>query len=198
MKKAFTLLEIIFVIVLLGILAGVAVFYFRANDSELVQAKNQLINHIRYTQHLALMDDRFDPNKEKWYESRWQIRMTSASDEYYSVFSDTDLGGEISDEKEIAIDPYSGTRLGARNIVDKSKLETNIGLKYNASFESTTCDNGNFPVRIVFDAIGRPHSNIGDRPYENLMRNSCTITLKHNETGETATITIHPETGFVD
>ncbi|MFP4333742.1 MAG: Tfp pilus assembly protein FimT/FimU, partial [Campylobacterales bacterium] len=51
MRKAFTLLEIIFVIVILGILSGVAVFYFRTSDSELVQAKNQLINHIRYTQH---------------------------------------------------------------------------------------------------------------------------------------------------
>ena len=217
MRKAFTLLEIIFVIVMLGILAGVAVFYFRANDSELVQAKNQLINHIRYTQHLALMDDKFSPSDRDWYKGRWRISFSGSSDYpqtsnyvYYNIFSDTigedGYGGGVDKENEVAIDPYEGRRLGVDNNGDKSKLITNLVQQYNVEIASVCDSDGK---DIVFDVIGRPYkfnssTNLGadslpnSRAYQNLLASSCEIKLRHLETGEPATITIHPETGFVD
>lgn len=36
-------------------------------------AKNQVIAHIRYTQHLAMMDDKFNADESTWYKRRWQI-----------------------------------------------------------------------------------------------------------------------------
>jgi prepilin-type N-terminal cleavage/methylation domain-containing protein len=214
MKKAFTLLEIIFVIVLIGILAGVAVFYFRANDSELVQAKNQLINHIRYTQHLALMDDKFSPSDRDWYKGRWRISFSGSSDYpqtsnyvYYNIYSDSpDYRGGIDKENEVAIDPYKGARLGVETDGDKSRLITNLVQQYNVEIVSVCDSDGK---DIVFDVIGRPYkfnssTDLGtdslpnSRAYQNLLTSSCEIKLRHLETGEPATITIHPETGLVE
>ena len=58
-KKAFTLLEIVFVIVVIGILA--TVILQRRQDNSLREAALQLISDIRYTQHLALTDDKYNP-----------------------------------------------------------------------------------------------------------------------------------------
>ncbi|MCF6310454.1 MAG: type II secretion system GspH family protein, partial [Sulfurimonas sp.] len=58
MKKAFTMLELVMVIVVIGILA--AVMLPRVASDRLAEAATQVISHIRYTQHLAMVDDQFD------------------------------------------------------------------------------------------------------------------------------------------
>ena len=90
MKKAFTMLELIFVIVIVGILSFIAASSFQRNT--LREAADQLVSHIRYTQHLAMMDDKFDPNDNDWYLGRWQIVFANNSgsgDRWaYTIFSD--------------------------------------------------------------------------------------------------------------
>ncbi len=72
MKKAFTMLELVFVIVVVGIISVMIAPSFQ--NSSLRQAADQIVSHIRYTQHLAMMDNKFDRNISKWYKHRWQIR----------------------------------------------------------------------------------------------------------------------------
>ena len=60
-KKAFTMLELVFVIVVSGILA--ATFIPRFDRDNLQEAADQVISHIRYTQHLAMVDDKFLADK---------------------------------------------------------------------------------------------------------------------------------------
>lgn len=115
MKKAFTMLELIFVIVIAGILSIAILPSFNRNT--LQEAADQLVSHIRYTQHLAMMDDKFIPspsmskytdiiqkNKESefWYKGRWQIAFFNVSGETpdssftaYSIFSDTPSTGTV-------------------------------------------------------------------------------------------------------
>ena len=57
-KKAFSLIELIFVIVIIGILSSVLVPRF--DRPTLIEAAHQIISHIRYTQHLAMVDNKFD------------------------------------------------------------------------------------------------------------------------------------------
>jgi prepilin-type N-terminal cleavage/methylation domain-containing protein len=57
MKRfAFTMLELIFVIIVIGILAVLAMPSF--NKNSLAEAAEQVAGHIRYTQHLAMVDDK--------------------------------------------------------------------------------------------------------------------------------------------
>ena len=61
--RAFTMIELIFIIVVVGILAAVAIP--RVERNGLIEAADQLSSHIRYTQQLAMNDNEFnatDPN----------------------------------------------------------------------------------------------------------------------------------------
>ena len=56
MKKAFTMLELVVVIVVIGIIAVAALP--RINDDHIAEAADQVMSHIRYTQHLAMQDSK--------------------------------------------------------------------------------------------------------------------------------------------
>ena len=81
MKKAFTLLELVFVIVLIGILAATIIPNTKTNPA--AEAAIQLQSHIRYAQHLAMMDDKFG-SSTSWYKNLWQIAFTGNT---YSIIA---------------------------------------------------------------------------------------------------------------
>lgn len=68
--RAFTMLELVFVIVVVGILSFIAASSFQRNT---VQATDQLLSHIRYTQHLAMTDDKFNAGIANWYRNQWHL-----------------------------------------------------------------------------------------------------------------------------
>lgn len=65
MKKAFTMLELVVVIVVIGIIAVAALP--RINDDHIAEAADQVMSHIRYTQHLAMQDSKVGDG-DKWYK----------------------------------------------------------------------------------------------------------------------------------
>ena len=77
MKKAFTLIEIVFVIVIIGILAVVIIP--RTERDPLREAAIQIVSDIRYTQHLAMIDDKYDSTDSNWYRNRWQLLFGKSS-----------------------------------------------------------------------------------------------------------------------
>lgn len=214
MKRfAFTMLELVFVIIVIGILAVLAMPSFGSNP--LQQAAEQVAGHIRYTQHLAMVDDKFDPIDSQfkanpgytatydhlWFREYWRIRFyTNSSNVYYAVFSDKDREGNIdtASHTEPAIDPLTGLYLYVGNSASdpKNNSKMNLTETYGISNVASTCDTGN--IDIYFDQFGRPYSGsiAGTNPYAALLQNDCTITLAHQTEGN-ATITIRPETGYV-
>lgn len=59
---AFTMIELVFVIVVLGILSALAMPRI---DRDLRQeAKDNILSSIRYTQHLALIDEKTNPGSD--------------------------------------------------------------------------------------------------------------------------------------
>jgi prepilin-type N-terminal cleavage/methylation domain-containing protein len=216
-NRAFTMMELIFVVIVIGILASVIIP--RSQSSRLREAADQIVSHIRYTQHLAMMDDKFDPSNNEWFKGRWQIRfMHDASidgDETqywgYVVFSDTPMYGGEPEAREIARNPLDASKLligGASSVVTRIEYEDarttkelNIGKKYgitNVIFNNNCSNSGS--TRLAFDYLGRPlKGNIANSnsPYDTtrLMFERCTITFT-NSAGENINITIEPETGF--
>ena len=77
MKKAFSLIELVFVIVIIGILAAVIIPSVKSN--KLRKAAIQLVSHIKYTQHLAMINDKFEISDNSWYKKRWQIIFGSSA-----------------------------------------------------------------------------------------------------------------------
>ncbi|MDD5159733.1 MAG: prepilin-type N-terminal cleavage/methylation domain-containing protein [Sulfuricurvum sp.] len=213
MKRfAFTMIELIFVIIVVGILSVLAMPSF--NRDPLAEATEQLANHIRYTQHLAMVDDRFDSNNPQWYSEMWTLFIRQVNDVnnggqnewFYEVFSDRSNDGE-STALEEATDPLTGDTLGNgtfNNTVDDNKI-INLTRKYgiqNIVITGGTDAKGS-PVtarRITFDNLGRPYRRaswaINDNWRGYLITTNMVITLT-GEDNRQATITVVPETGYV-
>jgi type II secretory pathway pseudopilin PulG len=218
-NKAFTIAELIFIIIVIGIL--VAVIMPRAQNSRLREAADQIVSHIRYTQHLAMMDNKFDPNNNEWFKERWQIRfMHQASidgdkTQYWSyvVYSDTSSGHSGDPQPyEIARNPMDlSKRLTGGSSSDistaikygdpRATKELNIDKEYgitNVKFSNTCSNSGS--TRLAFDYLGRPLKGAIDglkASYDttHLMIKQCNIALT-NSAEESINITIEPETGF--
>ncbi|RUM66358.1 MAG: type II/IV secretion system protein, partial [Sulfurimonas sp.] len=113
MRIAFTMLELIIVIVIIGVLAaGVRPLFQR---DLLAEAAHQVAFHLRYTQHLAMVDNKFNPNDAQWYKARWQIFFTKAkgADNHwaYTIFSDGAGHTGNPDLSEVATNPLDQNRL---------------------------------------------------------------------------------------
>jgi len=227
MKKAFTMLELIFVIVVMGIIIAVVTPNTRSNP--LQEAAVQLASHIRYTQHLAMMDDRFNPNKTHssgdayvaanspiWYRERWQLAFYSNAytdgAEAYTIFSDTvNNSTGNAQASEIAKNPENSAQImtggyGSANAIDYNDPEfigmkkLNIGKTYGVT--SVDLEGGCANSRLSFDHLGRPlqgdHATMTG-PYSAGTQRLITsdCTITLSDATDSIVLHIEPETGFV-
>lgn len=226
MKKAFTMLELIFVIVIVGILSFIAASSFQRNT--LREAADQLVSHIRYTQHLAMMDDKFDPNDSNWFLERWTLRIKqdlvyagvyvpngTYSDKWaYTIYSDTSHDGNPN-PSEMAKNPLNNTQYlsgGYNNTLhfqDPSSMKS-LRLGEHYGIKDITFGGGcrsTVPF-IHFDYLGRPMNSFPTtNPYElpaagwhKLLTSQCQITLCDkvctDVSAQKVIIAIEPETGY--
>lgn len=195
MKKAFTLLELVAVIMVVALLS--IALLPRFSDNRVREAADQILSHIRYTQHLALIDDRFNPNDPEWWHKRWLIGFWQCTDGgwYYVVGRDLDNGGGIGND-EAAINPFDKKRLFTSNacVLDENQSgEILITEKYgiNDIEFSDECGDNSY---IAFDNTGRPYkSTLGTEEYD-LITDKCEIVFKLADAN--FTVTIEPETGY--
>ncbi len=211
MKKSFTLLELIFVIVIIGIIATEVIPRMKSNLVE--QAALQLVSDITYTRHLALTDDKYDPNDKDWFKKRWQIIFGKSYDTKhklaYSIFSDnaTDDDDAKPGLSELAIDPFDSTKLlsgGYSGILKtsdpKANKKMNLGLTYGIDKYEFGGGCSSRTRRISFDHFGRPIKDslaTYTTAYKKgkLLSKVCTIKLINTSEGEVI-ISIEPETGY--
>ncbi|CUV65953.1 conserved hypothetical protein, putative N-terminal methylation [Sulfurovum sp. enrichment culture clone C5] len=200
-RKAFTMIEAIMVIVVMGIIAAVAIP--RLENDSLQEASDQILSDIRYTQHLALTDDVTNPNDNEWQRHFWRIQFqnmaASNTGWTYSVGSSRDVGGTNIDLAEAAIDPLDGRPIFGLRTFGNTQVSPKvfIGRKYginNVNF--IQCGNG--LQHIGFDRLGRLHQGFTASitpDYSTILRTPCTITFTRND-GASFTIQINPETGY--
>lgn len=209
MKKAFTLIEIVFVIVIIGILAVVIIP--RTERDPLREAAIQIVSDIRYTQHLAMIDDKYDSTDSNWYRNRWQLLFGKSNSgakntggKYaYTIFSDYLSTSQGNPEPaEMAVNPVDRNKLlsggysgGLDWEDDRATKKLNIGYSYGIdNITKVGCG----AMRIAFDNLGRPFKgddSSWDDSTENILKNQCIFTLYSGN--ETISIYIEPETGYV-
>ena len=205
------MIELVFVIVVLGILASLAMGRM---DRDLKQeAATTILSHIRLAQQLALKDNKhrvFDGtlNDMQWQRAYWniQFRTCANGDWSYRVGSDTSLGGGANGvgKVESAINPIDGKYLWAANCDNLANDESptvHLSKKYGISniVQTNTCGNG----QIVFDYLGRPHTdtNYNNPDFNKIMTNDCNLTFTlstdqdNDGNDDSFIITIERETG---
>ena len=169
-RSGFTMMELIIVIVVGGILAAVMMPKLERDPTR--EAANQIVRHIKYTQHLAMVDDVYSATNAAWFANRWKIVFTGAS---YSVSSS-------QSNNLIATDQGAQQLIDGSAVGDLSKYDVGVVL-------SGSCSNN----VIAFDNLGRPHSDVTSIN-TNVLTTVCTITVTGDKT---AVITVQPQTGYV-
>lgn len=159
-------MELIIVMVVAGILA--AVMIPRLERDNLREAANQVVRHIQYTQHLAMMNDVYDAGNTSWRQNRWMIDLCQ---EKYAV--------QRVNGTDTAIDPL--TQLDMNGTVNTAYDLANKGVSIGVS--GTNC-------RITFDNLGRPYDSAGE------FTSNAIVTLTDSSNRD-ANITVTLETGYV-
>ncbi|MFA6192552.1 MAG: type II/IV secretion system protein [Sulfurimonas sp.] len=220
MKKSFTLLELVFVVVVIGVLSAIIIPSTRSDN--LREAAIQVVSHIRYTQHLAMIDDKLDTSDSNWYKKRWTIRFkqdlvfagsyipngTYPNEWAYTVYNDVSKDGNPN-PGEMAKNPLnqrqylSGGYNNTLHIKDSQSMkELRLGSTYGV--ESVVFSDGcrSNVLYLYFDNLGRPFNSMNtSNPYETasagwhkLLTSDCKITLNSNE--GSVSIIVEPETGY--
>ena len=136
MKPSFTILELVIVIIIIAILASTVSIYM-PNDNLRLAADN-IEKNIRFTESLALKDDKYQPfpednssteqNRSKyWFKQFWQIRFTKnrndPKDLWYEVFSDQPYKKEGQNFDKKGVNPHNAWEIGfAKNPLNKKYL----------------------------------------------------------------------------
>ena len=207
-KSAFTMLELIMVIVVLGILASLALPRMERDLRQ--EAGDNILSAIRYTQHLALMDNKTDPSDRDWQKEYWQIRFSNSggTEWWYTIASNVD-GGPNLDQSESAIDPANGKYMHSSDVSPAAADESpNIFLTRLYGIKTVDfgdCDGrtgsgGNVrnTVRhIAFDHLGRPHRGVfgATNTFSTILRSTCQIKFEF-EDADDLLIAIEQETGY--
>ena len=206
-RPAFTMLELTIVIVVVGILAALAIPRMERDLRQ--EAADDILSAIRYTQHLALIDDKHDVTDPKWQQGFWRIYFGTCEHRlFFAIGSDISHDGANNgqvDFTESALDPANGKRLWAHSGAtcegshDSEDISPNIfvGKKYGitALSKGGGCRN----AYIGFDHLGRPYNRgfgTSAQPDDTgVMRQQCRYTFTLSN-GTNFTINIEPETGY--
>ena len=215
-KSAFTMIELVFVIVVLGILASLAMGRM---DRDLKQeASSTILSHIRLAQQLALSDNKHrSDNSASWQTGYWQFAMKSCGDDIaYRVGSDRNMGGGVNGigKNESAINPIDGKYIFSEDCsnidVDETPsvlLTKKFGIKDSGVTQSGGCDRN----QILFDYLGRPHfrntiyatsTNTNPRYFNDIMVTDCNFTFElqtdqdNDGINDSFSIIIEAETGY--
>lgn len=202
-RTAFTMLEIIVVLVVIGILAVNTMPSFQRDNAAEVTVK--LADHIRYTQHLAMVEDKYDPTRANWHRERWRIEMRGNG--VYAIYDDSNATGTAGapDQGEVPANPLDRSKVLDGGISGLPNITQDMALNAALTF-SAPCGATNGSLILSFDHMGRPMTgsrHLAPLPYSNnttqagrLLTAACTITV--TVAGDTpTTITIQPETGYV-
>ena len=194
-RSAFTMLEIIIVVVIGGILAAVMIPRLERDTTR--EAANQLVRHMQYAQHLAMVDDVYDDQDVTWFQKRW---LTWFNNPEGYVVASLDLANGAN--TVTATDP--GTQMLINSAQDGSGGDLRM---FNLTSITLTggcagvIGTGDGPA-ISFDNFGKPYffTNMADfsgaTATDHALAAECTITIVGSN-GKTATITIQPETGYI-
>lgn len=203
MKKSFSLLEIIFVISILGFLYT---FFIPKNKiNKINDATNKLTLYLKQTRFQAMTDNQYSATDSYWHKKRWTFKFfrcrQGVGGIYYTIYSDKNKSGHPS-----ASDSLSDS-------LTNKKIYNNNHCKYNEKYSkyvlltkefdiqsiNISCNNTDSLGQLSFGSDGKIYtklSSIKNDFYEYELKEECKIVLIDTNEQERV-INIEPNTGFI-
>jgi|GEM_PF-6234475 len=218
-RRAFSTLELVVVVAIVGILATFVASKFR--DDPLARATLQIASHLRYTQAIALNDDRFSTRTD-WHESRPIFEFTHINTQKkiknvcenvtcwrYNVYKDTSGSTNLNAITQAVPDPLNPAKRLTAGFSPGSLFESNIkqlNLKLNLTYTFGVTDvefsggckaqRAGVGVKFRFDELGRVYTQNPTRAYNGAVSKRCEVRL-FDKNGACKMLTIEAQTGFV-
>lgn len=202
-KKAFSLIEIIFVLVLIGIASSFAIP--KNNISKLNLAKQQLTMQLKYMRYIAMLDNKYDHNNTLWYRKAWNFKFrwcNGKKEIHYYIFSDINNNGHVS-EIESLKDPLTNQYIYSSKYCKDSINRTNytlISKYYDIKSVDITCNKTSSLGQILFlnDGVGysKFESNNTNHKNDYKITSDCSIKLI-DKNHKDVNITISGKTGYI-
>lgn len=203
-REAFTLLEMVVVMVVMGILSAALLPKIDRNFKQ--EVTDYVLSDIRFTEYLATTDFKQSNDDHLWQREFWSITFGTCLDGgiYTSISTDMDKNAIIT-KNETVVDSMTGKYMYASPDISckdggASTSSERIFLtdKYNVSSVRFTggCANTN---KIGFDHLGRPHvgfESSTEPNYSSIMDSACIIDFGFKD-GKSLKVSIAPETGYV-
>jgi len=219
-KSAFTMIELVFVIVILGILASLAMGRM---DRDLRQeASSTILSHIRLAQQLALNDNKHRrDNDPEWQKAYWRFEygkcqnttnLDGTADYYYRVGSSVGMQNGFN-KNESARNPIDGKYLYTINTCSNLQSDESPTILISKKFGINRirkyggCSN---VQHIAFDYLGRPHHQIASynaidgADFSRIMKRDCRLKFEMStdvnydgsiDSNDSFTIRVLAETG---
>jgi type II secretory pathway pseudopilin PulG len=201
---AFTLIESMFIIVIISILFSLAIPYFKQDKKQ--EAAMHILSYIRYTQYLALIDNMHEHNSTTWQRKFWKIMFAKCKngDAFFRIGSDTNMRSTSTFKKiEAAIDTSNGKPLYMSNnakctntsVSSHIFIGKNFGVRVHPGRARSGCAR---KKHIGFDHLGRPHVSFSTSKlpnYASYMKKACIFTFTMPDDSNFS-ISILPQTGY--
>ena len=202
-KQSFSLVELIFVIVIISIISSQ--FLPKLTKSDLNQAANKLVIHLKNTKYQAMIDNKFSHKDDFWFRERWTLKFKNCSKNigglYYVVYSDSNHKGSAN-KNETLKDPltqkwlYSNYDCNASFDESKDILLTK---EYGVSKVEVSCNDTTTIGQISFGQDGKVYTKLGTKledTYNYELKEQCNIVLYDNS-NDNVTIIVEPNTGYI-
>jgi len=203
--NAFTMIELIIIIVVIGILATLTVP--RVNRDNRLEAMKYILSMVRYTQNLALHDNKQNDSNSSWQKAYWRFsvnRCKYSSDIYLYIGTDSNYDGSI-DGNEVILDPSNGKQMFGVGTIDCSQASSVANNYSTNSFIKSKFGITDFKFNksgqyIGFDNFGRLYRSFGSSTipnYSSYQSGPSRIEFEFGNSNESNfTIQIEPETGY--
>lgn len=203
MKKSFSLLELIFSLLLLTLLYSM--FIPKNQINKLDEITSKLETYLNYARYKALVDNKYDEENDLWFKKRWTLKFfrcrSSVGGIYFSIYSDKNLSGHPSSIDSLK-DPLTNKNIYSSNYCTESIENSKYVLltkNYNISDIEMSCNSTDSLGQISFGSDGKVYSrlsNLENEENEYEIKESCLIKLIENG-GKYKKIEIRGKTGYV-
>ena len=203
MKKAFSFLEVILVISLLGFLY--TAFIPKTNISKIDEVSNRLVLYLKQTRYQALINDKYNKDDTLWHKQRWTLKFFRCRKDvggiYYSIYTDKNSSGHPSMEDSLK-DSLNQKNIYSTNYCNENLNNSKYVLitkNFNINEVNVSCNETSSLGQLSFGADGKIYSKLSNIENDNTsyeIKDKCKIKLT-DTFGEKRNIILENNTAYI-